>query len=129
MRVRAKPPTRRLSEAARRRFFHSRVWRRLTAPAPDEVTRGAVFRLPPCAVSGAAEDFLLVEHGGESGFAFVVAAGARAGRLSVVLPKEALVAEGAAVSRAWVISNWRRRIFDGCTPRDVMIADTYPAPR
>jgi hypothetical protein len=118
-----------LSEAARRRFFHSRIWRRLTAPAPDEVARGAVFRLPPCAAGGPAQDYLLVEHGGDSGFALVVAAGARAGSVSVVLPKEAVIADADAVSRAWVISNWRRRIFDGCTPRDVMLADRYPAPR
>lgn len=130
-RVKTAPPRRRLSEAARRRFFQSRVWRRLTAPAPEELKRGAVLRFPAAWPYDAAMDCLLVEHMGDSGYALVISSGRKAGRIFYVLPREALTGPPAArtISRSWVIGHWQACIFDGCGPRDVMLADSYPAPR
>jgi hypothetical protein len=132
MRAPTKTPIqrRRISEAARRRYFHSRIWRRLTAPAPEELKPGAVFRCPGWGRDGSV-DYLLVEHPGDSGFAMVVVSGAGAGKIGPVLPKDALIEArgGACVSRSWMIVNWRDRVFEGCAAREVMIADAYPAPR
>lgn len=122
---------RRITEAARRRFFNSRQWRRLTAPGPEEVERGTVFRFPACAPREPMVDCLLVEHPGESGLGVLVASGQFAGTVTSALPKAALM--GATrplrVSRSWVIANWRRYFYEGCDPRDVMVADRYPCPR
>ncbi|GEM_PF-6152953 len=121
----------RLSEAARRRFFQSRQWRRLTAPGPEEVQRGTVFRFPACAPREPMVDCLLVEHPGESGFGVLVTSGQFAGTVTSALPASALMGAGrqATVSRSWVIANWRRYFYEGCDPRDVMVADRYPTPR
>lgn len=127
---------RRITEAARRRFFNSRHWRRLTAPGPEEVERGTVFRFPACAPREPMVDCLLVEHPGESGLGVLVTSGKFAGTVMSALPSAALIAatlRGAprppTVSRSWVIANWRRYFYEGCDPRDVMVADRYPAPR
>lgn len=127
---------RRIPDAARRRFFNSRQWRRLTAPGPEEVERGTVFRFPACAPREPMVDCLLVEHPGESGLGVLVTSGKFAGTVTSALPSAALMCatmRGAAhpptVSRSWVIANWRRYFYEGCDPRDVMVADRYPTPR
>ncbi|KAF0177183.1 MAG: hypothetical protein IV086_06955 [Hyphomonadaceae bacterium] len=130
MPVRARPPVkRRLSEAARRRRFQSRVWRKLTDPAPEEIWRGAVFRFPARWPYEDTVDYLLTDQNGD--FALVVATGYKAGIIKLVLPDEAYAPrEGArAISRSWMISNWERWIYEECGARDVLVADGYPAPR
>jgi len=136
MPVRARPPAkriikRRLSEAARRRRYQSRVWRKLTDPAPEEISRGAVFRFPARWPYEDTVDYLLTEHDSDAGFALVVASGYKAGVIRLVLPPEARIARPGvrAISRCWVISNWERWIYEECGARDVLIADGYPAPR
>ena len=121
---------RRLSEAARRRFFQSRHWRRLTAPGPEEVPRGTVFRFPACWPRERMVDCLLVEHPCESGFGVLVSSGKFAGTIYSRRPAAAVIRNGAkaTVSRSWIIANWQDYFYEGCGPRDVMVADRYPAP-
>jgi len=124
------PPKLRLRAAERRRLLYSKVWRRLTDPAPEEIARGAVLRVP--AQHGDCMDFLLAQHDGGAGFALVVAAGEKAGSLKLVLPEDARATRAGVtgVSRSWLISNWERWIYGACGARDVLIAASgYPAPR
>jgi len=120
----------RLSEAARRRFFQSRHWRRLTAPGPEEVERGTVFRFPACWPRERMVDCLLVEHPCDSGFGVLVSSGKFAGTIYSRLPTAAVIGAGpqATVSRSWIIANWQDYFYEGCGPREVMVADRYPAP-
>jgi Immunity protein 45 len=120
---------RRLSLAARRRCARSRLWRKLTDPAPEEIWRGAVFRFPARWPYEETVDYLLTDQGG--GFVLVVATGYKAGIVRLVLPEDAYAARNGAraISRSWMIANWERWIYEDCGARDVLVADGYPAPR
>jgi hypothetical protein len=123
------PAKRRLSLAARRRCVRSRLWRKLTDPAPDEIWRGAIFRFPARWPYEDTVDYLLADQ--PDGLVLVVATGYKAGILKLVLPDEAYVARDGvrAISRSWMVSNWERWVYEECSARDVLVADGYPAPR
>ena len=105
-------------------------WRKLLDWPEEELWRGTVFRLLrsnwPHEVP--VDLMLVTSEESPSGFALMVATGYKAGARSWLLPASAR-AKGkvSAISRAWLIKNWARRVYVGCPVSEVRVIANYPA--
>ena len=104
-------------------------WRRLINWQDDRLWRGTVFRLLVTDYPYETPvDFMLIESlSSLSGFALIVATGYKAGRIVQHLPRAAQSRRKAGgISRAWIVKNWKRRIYPPCPIEQVRIIGNYP---
>jgi Immunity protein 45 len=103
-------------------------WRRLSNWPEEELWRGTVFRLLQSEWPHETPvDLMLVEaKESPSGFSLLVATGYKAGARLRQLPAAAK-AKGKvrAISRAWIIRNWERKIYPQCPVESVRVAGNY----
>jgi len=105
------------------------LWRRLVNWKEEPLWRGTVFRL---LVSKwpyeTPVDLMLVESlASPSGFGLLIVSGHKAGLRLLDLPASAK-AQGKveAISCAWLVKNWARKIYAPCPVERVRIISNYP---
>jgi len=105
-----------------------RAWQRFVDLDPPDVWRGAVLRVPGTYPYESIVDFLIVNLPGTNDFALVVATGHKAGLVRGIFPSEArATGNKVAVSKVWLIANWERWVYDGCTAEEAWFLQNYPA--
>lgn len=105
-------------------------WCKLIDWKDENLWRGTVFRLPVTALPHEAPvDLMLIETvSSASGFSLMVCTGYKAGLMLFALPESAK-AEGAvhAISRNWLVSNWKAQIYPACPVEVALLMPNYPA--
>ncbi len=93
-----------------------------------ELWRGTILRFKGQYPFEEIVDFMLICYPScESGFALTCISGYCAGNLELCLPEEAVNDFNSSISTQWVIDNWNKWIYDGCTINDVwFIENTVP---
>jgi hypothetical protein len=103
-------------------------WRKLTSWPEDELWRGTVLRLLKSEYPYETPvDFMLIESStSPSGFTLVVTTGYKAGCTLWELPVTAKAkGEVRAISRSWLIENWKSHIYGACPTSSVRIITNY----
>lgn len=104
-------------------------WRKLINWPEEALWRGTVFRLLvsewPHEIP---VDLMLIEaESSPSGFSLIVTTGHKAGSLSWELPAAAKAkGKAKAISLAWIVKNWQRKVYGGCPVSQVRVIANYP---
>lgn len=97
---------------------------------PEEIARGAVFRLPARWPYEETVEFMLAElpPGADDRMGLIVTTGYKAGLWVVSLPGEAYVTgQPWALSASWLRDNWTARVYAETDPEKIVVGTGYSA--
>lgn len=93
----------------------------------QSVVRGNILRVSGKYPYENHVDFMVFETNSEDRpYGLIVTSGYKAGLILVYLPKESNSDEG-GLSKAWLVSNWRKWVYPDCDILDVYLIDGYEA--
>lgn len=94
----------------------------------EEISRGAVFRLPARWPYEETVEFLFADTppGAERRMGLLVTTGYKAGSWARLLPDEAFVpARPWTLSASWLCENWRDEVYAGAGPEKILVCASY----